>query len=362
MEIEKKMEGYLKEKFGAVKINEFKKLGKGVYGVAYLIDFDTPKGKKRLVLKQMPLGGFGHDHFSDVAGIYAWENSCYGKLPKHINSFDVIGLTPKGKLQPCGDSREFYILVEEAVGREYNRDLNEVLTKGLTDRDRKRAGMLASYLAEIHKVKKKSPELYIRRARDLVGHGEYIMGVLDGYPTSGLNESFISKEDFAGIAKKCVDWWMKLKEKTHRLCQVHGDYHPFNILFEPDGDFIVLDRSRGEWGEPADDVSALAINYLFWSLIKYGELKGEFKELWDIFLSTYLKESGDEELLEVIQPYFAFRAIVVANPVFYPDKWFEENNYPTKGSEMRRKLFNFVKNVLDAEKFEPEKVNEYLGD
>jgi aminoglycoside phosphotransferase (APT) family kinase protein len=44
---------------------------------------------------------------------------------------------------------------------------------------------------------------------------------------------------------------------------VHGDFHPWNILFQNDCDFAVLDRSRGEWGDPADDVAPLTINYLF---------------------------------------------------------------------------------------------------
>ena len=47
---------YLKKKFKSdVKINEFKQIGKGVYGTAYLIDFNTEKENKRLVLKTMAL-------------------------------------------------------------------------------------------------------------------------------------------------------------------------------------------------------------------------------------------------------------------------------------------------------------------
>ena len=35
---------------------------------------------------------------------------------------------------------------------------------------------------------------------------------------------------------------------------MHGDFHPWNLLFREGVEFSVLDRSRGEWGEPADDV------------------------------------------------------------------------------------------------------------
>jgi hypothetical protein len=35
--------------------------------------------------------------------------------------------------------------------------------------------------------------------------------------------------------------------RTIRLRQVHGDFHPFNIIFEEEDKFWVLDRSRGEY-------------------------------------------------------------------------------------------------------------------
>ena len=33
-----------------------------------------------------------------------------------------------------------------------------------------------------------------------------------------------------------------------------------DVMFREGTDFTVLDRSRGEWGEAADDVSAMTIN------------------------------------------------------------------------------------------------------
>ena len=76
----------------------------------------------------------------------------------------------------------------------------------------------------------------------------------------------------------------------------------------------------------ADDVTAMAINYLFFGL------------LFDV----YLNETEDYELLKVIQPFFVFRGLVVASPVWYPNI----------SMETRRKLFNFIKNVLEAERFD----------
>lgn len=133
---------------------------------------------------------------------------------------------------------------------------------------------------------------------------------------------------------------------------VHGDFHPWNVIFRKGTDFTVLDRSRGEWGEAADDVSSMTINYLFFGLLKTDgkELDTDFKKLYDLFFEVYLKKTNDYELLEVIQPFFAFRGLVIASPIWYP--------HISLGT--RRKLFNFIKNVLEAEKFDYKNAEEYL--
>jgi hypothetical protein len=86
----------------------------------------------------------------------------------------------------------------------------------------------------------------------------------------------------------------------------------------------VLDRSRGEWGEPADDVAALAINYLFFGLRraahegKPGDVAEPFATLCRAFLDAYADATDDAELPEVLPPFLAFRAFVLAHPRWYP--------------------------------------------
>jgi hypothetical protein len=121
-------------------------------------------------------------------------------------------------------------------------------------------------------------------------------------------------------------------------------------MFGEGTDFTLLDRSRGEWGEAADDLSSMSINYIFFSLQRYGRLAGDFKSLYDLFFQNYLRQTGDEEILEVIPPFYAFRGLVIASPIWYPHL----------GLEVRTKLFNFIKNVLELERFDPTEVNEYL--
>jgi aminoglycoside phosphotransferase (APT) family kinase protein len=160
----------------------------------------------------------------------------------------------------------------------------------------------------------------------------------------------LSYDEITAIIKRSVDWIYRIKPYDNRLSQIHGDFHPGNIWFKDDLDFILLDRSRGPWGEPADDVTALTINYIFFSVKNFEDIRGPYLEGLHLFFEEYIKLTGDTQLLEVAAPFFAFRGIVVANPVFYPELT----------SEQRRLLFNFVHNVLDADRFELKRVYDYL--
>ena len=121
-------------------------------------------------------------------------------------------------------------------------------------------------------------------------------------------------------------------------------------MFKQGIDFTVLDRSRGEWGEPADDVSAMTINYIFYSLQAFGKMDAPFERLFLFFWRNYLDRTGDEEILSVVQPFYAWRCLVVASPLWYP-------HLPV---EVRKKIFRFAIKVLKAKRFDFENVHSYL--
>ena len=146
-------------------------------------------------------------------------------------------------------------------------------------------------------------------------------------------------------------WRWKLKPLTHRLRQIHGDFHPWNILFGGGADFRVLDRSRGEFGDPADDVACITSNFLFFSLQRYGCLHGALQKLFRRFWERYLAGSGDFEMLRVVAPFFAFRGLVMASPLWYP----------ALSDPVRKKLLAFVFTVLRKDTFNPQEVNHYCS-
>jgi hypothetical protein len=320
------------------------------YGRPIQIDLLLDGVPRSYVLSTMRGGsGFGHDHFADRAAAQIWAHDAYGKLPRHVKSLDVGFITRDGALRSAGQAEEFFILMDKVPGTPYRIDLERIRTDGaLLDLDLDRAGALSSYLADIHAEKADNPQLYFRRIRDLIGHGEGIMGILDGYPPD--YPLLPSRRQYL-IEAGCIAWRQWLKQHPKRLSVVHGDFHPWNILFRDGTDFTLLDRSRGEWGEPADDVASLSINYLFYSLIGHGRAEGPFAHLFECFYGTYLDRSQDPDLNQVIPLFYIFRALVIASPVWYPDL----------PDEVRCKLFNFVHAMLEIDSFEPGDLNRYVG-
>lgn len=318
------------------------------YGTPVFIEYEVRGERRRAVLETMSPSAFGHEHFSDRAQAILWEHDAFNKLPRHVRSLDSGAFLRSGKLLSTGSAEEFFLLTDFVEGSGYFLDLERIgsdATARPLDRDRTEA--LADYLVQVHSEKRAAPGLYTRRIRDLLGHGECIMGLIDNYPE---RYEFIDRELLRAIERSCLDWRWRIKGRAHRLCQVHGDFHPWNILFREGTDLTVLDRSRGEWGEPADDVTCLSINYLFSSLLRSGSLDGPFATLFHLFWERYLERTGDQEILEVAPPFLAWRGLVIASPIWYP-------RLPVS---IRHAIFTFIQNVLAAERFDPADVNRYL--
>ena len=317
------------------------------YGIPLRVDYDVAGVAHRGVIESVRPGPFGHEHMADRAQQLLWAHDAFGRLPHHARSLDVGAVRANGELVPLGNAEELFMLAEFVEGREYADDLIRLRSGGaLSSLDRERTDALCDYLVDVHRVKGTDPGLYVRRVRELVGHGECIFGVADSYPAGGP----VPFEMLRDIEKRCIDWRWRLRGEEKRLCRVHGDFHPWNILFRERADFSVLDRSRGEWGEAADDVGCLAMNYLFFSLQRSGRLEGPLRELWLRFWSRYLERTGDEKLLAVAAPFIAFRALVMANPLWYP------NLAPA----LRTLMLRFIVNVLDAGRFDPVRVDDHL--
>lgn len=345
---EEAIKAYLRKKFSDIRSIDIRKLGSGVQGSGFLIEMKSKDELKTYVVKALVPEGLGHDYPADRASVFLLDLEEFKNLPKHVKAVDVLAELEDGSIKSVGGGKEYYLLMEQGTGEHYFHDLSAFAMKNALEHpDRVKIRAMTSYLAGIHSAKKASKALYWRKLRDTVGHGECLMGVFDTYP-----EGSLPYEDMTGIIKKSVDWIYRLKPRYRRLSQIHGDFHPGNIWFQDNGDFILLDRSRGPWGDPADDITALTINYIFFSIKNFGDVRGAYADGLRLFFDAYIHSSGDGEITEVAAPFFAFRSAVVANPVFYPELT----------ADARQKLIRFAKNVLSDDSFQVEKVNEYIGE
>jgi aminoglycoside phosphotransferase (APT) family kinase protein len=318
------------------------------YGRPLLIDYRVGGQRVREVLHRIRRNAFGRERDDDRAAAVWLDFRTFNRLPHHVPAVDMLVCSEDGRLQSIRKAKELLLVTGFRDGQLYADDLVRIRDEGsIRSLDVARAEALARYLAEIHQVRHEDATLWRRRLRDLVGHGEGIMGLTDSYPT---DLEYATETELHALEERANAWRWRLKPLAHRLSQVHGDFHPFNILFQEADRFHVLDRSRGEWGEPADDVSCMAINYLFFGLQQSGRLEGPFRELHDRFWATYLGQRPDDELAGVIQPWFAWRVLVLASPVWYP----------TISVGVRRKLLTFARRLLSIDRYEYQRTNEYL--
>jgi hypothetical protein len=320
------------------------------YGRPLLIEYQLEGCQKKIVIHQINRNAFGHERAEDRVAAVWFDFNTFNRLPRHVPAVDMVACAADGTMQSLKTAQELFLVTGYRAGQIYAEDFFRIRDQGsLQAGDCRRVATLATYLAQIHQVKHLEPMLWRRRLRDLIGHGEGIMGLTDSYPP---NLPYVTETELRQLEELANQWRWRLKPLDHRLRQVHGDFHPFNILFEAGENFHVLDRSRGEWGEPADDVSCLTINYLFFSLQRYGRLAGPFQVLHDHFWEHYLALRPDEELLTVIQPWFAWRALVLASPIWYP----------TLLEENRRQLLTFARRVMATDRYDYHDPNRYLAE
>lgn len=318
------------------------------FGRPLLVVYRAGGERHQVVVHRMQKNAFGREMAADLAAAVWLDRDTFNELPRHVPALDMAARYPDGALQSLGDVRELVLVTGFEPGQPYAEDLLRLREGGeLRNLDVERARALASYLAGVHVSEHDSPDLWRRRLRDLVGHGEGIMGQTETHPRQA---EYVNVDQLRWFEDLANGWRWRLMDRADRLRQVHGDFHPFNVIFREGLDFSVLDRSRGPWGEPADDVSAMSVNYIFFSLQRAGRLEGAFEELHREFWASYLEDSEDRELPEVVQPWLAWRLLVLASPVWYPDI----------EVEVRRKLLTMGMQVLKADRYEFEDTNSYL--
>jgi hypothetical protein len=321
------------------------------YGIPLRLGLvDEHTGQRRdLVLHFAAANAFGHDRRADRAEEVLLAFDTFSAIPHQASAIDVGVVDGQGRLQSLREAGEFWLLTDWAPGRIYADDLRRIAAAGeASPADVGRADALARCLVELHTPIDADPVGYQRAIRDLVGHGEGIFGIVDGYPGDVAGAS---RARLQAIEARCVEWRWRLKDRHHRLARTHGDFHPFNVVLDDADQITLLDASRGGRGDPADDATCMAINYVFFALPDRSSWARGLGPLWRRFWASYLSGTGDAELGEVAAPFFAWRALVLCNP-----RW-----YPEAGAEVRERLLGFAERLLGAPRFAPEMAEELFA-
>ncbi len=304
------------------------------YGRPLRIELADEDGRRTVVFHTVRRDDFGHDRRADRLGNLVLAYDTFGTLPNHVRALDVGVVRGDGELVSLASTGEPYMLTTWAEGVLYADELRRIAMAGsATDQDLAHAERLASLLLEIHAAPGSHAGAYTRAIRDLLGHGEGIFGLVDSYAPGPLTPRL------RAIEEACLAWRWQLRGHTERLRRTHGDCHPFNIVLGDD--VSLLDASRGSEGDPADDVACLTINYLFFGVGHRGWASG-LGRLWDTFWQTYL--AGDRvDVLAAVAPFYAWRALVLASPTWYPNLTDID----------RDRILAFAERVLAAERFDP---------
>jgi len=321
------------------------------YGVPLRLRVRLPDGHETLLVFHTEHSDeFGHDRRADRAADMLLAYDRFGRIPGHVRALDVGAIKSDGTgLVSLADTGEFYLVTSFAEGELYADELHRVARSGVAgDSEVAHTEALARHLIRVHAERYDDPIRYRRAIRDLLGSGEGIFGLVDAYAP---DVPAAPPERLLEIERRALDWRWKLRGRSQRLCRIHGDYHPFNVLVAQTGEIGLLDASRGCMGDPADDVTCMAINYVFFAVEHPETWAGAFRKLWFRFWEVYASESGDAELFDVCAPFLAWRGLVVANPIWYP----------AVKPEARDRVLRMVEAALAAPRFAPESADEVFA-
>lgn len=317
------------------------------YGHPLLVRYSVGSSSRDLVLRTVAGDRFGHDRRADRVAAVVLDFDSFNLIPRHVQALDVGAILPDGTFLSTAEGEPF-LVTTYVDGQLYAHDLKAAASRARADElDLLRVRTLARYLVELHRHP--APEsAYARDIRDTIGHGEGIFGLADSYPP---DDPVATPSRLEALERSAVAWRWKLRTMGGRSRRKHGDFHPFNILFREGVDFSVLDCSRGARGEPADDVTCLSVNFLFFSLTSNGRFEGALRDLWREFWSAYAAGSGDLQMYSVVAPFFAWRVLVLCSPLWYPNV----------AQETRARLLRFAERLLEGARFEPERIEEVLS-
>lgn len=246
----------------------------------------------------------------------------------------------------AGSISEALLSLALAQGVRLPEALGEVTSEGLaSEREIALFQSLARLLVRQHKIPVLAPPTAYRDAfrRSITDEGSGVLALLDALP-QGKNG--LETQRLSAFERRYLAWRWRLREREGRLRKIHRALRLEQVMVLPDGE-VILFEPQIDLGDPAADLSAIAVGLLEMAAREPLSWFDGYKPLFDALWSTYLADSGDHEMLDVAPPFLAFRALAAAATPS-PDRPLT----PTA----QRKLFAFAEEALAQRSFDPDEV------
>ena len=236
-----------------------------------------------------------------------------------IKNQDIKYLLPE-----VDDQTEIYHIQEiipqfDKTIKNYWQVLNERKDKNdIDDTDVQEINIIINVISEIHCQRHSNQDvaslkkIYNDGFRSLITHPELTIMLLQKYPADSKILPRDQHEKYLGLILNNIYKW---EDRYDRLRPLHGDFWGTNLYFINDQAYLV-DFSRIPWGDAGTDVGWWVAQYLW---LWYETKNKYYKNLFDLFIKSYSKKTGDNEISETISPVLGVMGIIYTNPAFYPN-------------------------------------------
>ncbi|MEU2424170.1 hypothetical protein ABZ619_24635 [Streptomyces sp. NPDC007851] len=248
---------------------------------------------------------YGETLRSDRARELVWRMEGYPRIPGHVKAHAVS--VEGDRLVRVDRPVSNWCLMEPEMPGDLLADRLADLGSGLFAKD---PAVMAAYLAELHVPVEDDGTLYRRSIRDTLSNATFRL--IDSSTEHWGQRPAVHRE----LEHLLTDWRIRLPGNG-RLHRTHHDFHPWNIFLEGDNLTVTGARLPGV-GDVSDDLAALLVNYIWFSLRTHRAFEGAYRQAYHDTVQTYLRLSGNTFARASYPPFLAKRLLVLINPAYYP--------------------------------------------
>ena len=236
----------------------------------------------------------------------------------------------------------YHVQEFEPEGKAYAELLGERESKTKIDeQDRLEIENITDHIVQVHQIRHPSSDsaelcqVYNDGLRAEMVHPEVTMPFLHEFESDHPLIPPERQGEYLTLLLQMIHTW---KNRSDRLCALHGDFWGGNVFLRQDSSVWVIDYSRIPWGDPGVDVGKW-MSYYLWYFYKTGN--SYYRDLGDLFLETYIQKTGDEEVRQSMCLGFAFAGVLYSMLDFFPEV----------DIDVRKKMFTQVCSIIKNNRF-----------